>query len=200
MRGESRRASIRRHTSETRIELSLELDGSGVSDVATGIGMLDHMLTLFAHHGLFDLSAQCDGDLEIDEHHSAEDTMICLGQALAQALGDKAGIVRTAHSYVPMDETLARVAVDLSGRPYCVFRGEFTGSRVGALSTDLVPHLLESLAFHAGMNLHAEILYGHNDHHRAEAVFKALARALDLATRKDDRRSGVPSTKGTLNN
>ena len=143
---------------------------------------------------------QCDGDLEIDEHHSAEDTMICLGQALAQALGDKAGIVRTAHSYVPMDETLARVAVDLSGRPYCVFRGEFTGSRVGALSTDLVPHLLESLAFHAGMNLHAEILYGHNDHHRVEAVFKALARALDLATRKDDRRSGVPSTKGTLNN
>ncbi|MXZ42352.1 MAG: imidazoleglycerol-phosphate dehydratase HisB [Caldilineaceae bacterium SB0666_bin_21] len=200
MQGESRRASIRRHTSETRIELSLELDGSGVSDVATGIGMLDHMLILFAHHGLFDLSAQCDGDLEIDEHHSAEDVMICLGQALAQALGDKAGIVRTAHSYVPMDETLARVAVDLSGRPYCVFRGEFTGSRVGALSTDLVPHLLEALAFHAGMNLHAEILYGHNDHHRVEAVFKALARALDLATRKDDRRSGVPSTKGTLNN
>ncbi|MXZ24167.1 MAG: imidazoleglycerol-phosphate dehydratase HisB [Caldilineaceae bacterium SB0665_bin_21] len=200
MRGESRRASIKRHTSETRIELSLELDGSGVSDVATGIGMLDHMLTLFAHHGLFDLSAKCDGDLEIDEHHSAEDTMICLGQALAQALGDKAGIVRTAHSYVPMDETLARVAVDLSGRPYCVFRGEFTGSRIGALSTDLVPHLLESLAFHAGMNLHAEILYGHNDHHRVEAVFKALARALDQATRKDDRRSGVPSTKGTLNN
>ena len=200
MRGESRRASIKRHTSETRIELSLELDGSGVSDVATGIGMLDHMLTLFAHHGLFDLSAKCDGDLEIDEHHSAEDTMICLGQALAQALGDKAGIVRTAHSYVPMDETLARVAVDLSGRPYCVFRGEFTGSRIGALSTDLVPHLLESLAFHAGMNLHAEILYGHNDHHRVEAVFKALARALDQATRKDDRRSGVPSTKGTLHN
>lgn len=126
--------------------------------------------------------------------------MICLGQALAQALGDKAGIVRTAYSYVPMDETLARVAVDLSGRPYCVFRGEFTGSRVGALSTDLVPHLLESLAFHAGMNLHAEILYGHNDHHRVEAVFKALARALDQATRKDGRRSGVPSTKGRLNN
>jgi len=197
---ESRRASIQRHTSETRVELSLDLDGSGVSDVATGIGMLDHMLTLLAHHGLFDLSAKCDGDLEIDEHHSAEDVMICLGQALAQALGDKAGIVRTAHSYVPMDETLARVAVDLSGRPYAVFRGGFTGSRVGALSTDLVPHLLESLAFHAGMNLHAEILYGHNDHHRVEAVFKALARALDLATRKDDRRSGVPSTKGTLNN
>ncbi len=197
---ELRRASIQRYTSETRVELSLDLDGAGVSDVATGIGMLDHMLTLFAHHGLFDLSAKCDGDLEIDEHHSAEDVMICLGQALAQALGDKAGIVRTAHSYVPMDETLARVAVDLSGRPYAVFRGEFTGSRVGALSTDLVPHLLESLAFHAGMNLHAEILYGHNDHHRVEAVFKALARALDQATRKDDRRSGVPSTKGTLNN
>ena len=200
MRVESRQASIKRHTSETRIELSLALDGSGVSDVTTGIGMLDHMLTQFAHHGLFDLSAKCDGDLEIDEHHSAEDVMICLGQALAQALGDKAGIVRTAHSYVPMDETLARVAVDLSGRPYCVFRGEFTGSRVGALSTDLVPHLLESLAFHAGMNLHAEILYGHNDHHRVEAVFKALARALDQATRKDGRRSGVPSTKGRLNN
>ena len=200
MQAEARRASIKRHTSETRIELSLELDGSGVSDVATGIGMLDHMLTLFAHHGLFDLSVRCDGDLEIDEHHSAEDVMICLGQALAQALGDKAGLVRTAHSYVPMDETLARVAVDLSGRPYAVFRGEFTGPRVGALGTDLVPHLLESLAFHAGMNLHAEILYGHNDHHRVEAVFKALARALDQATRRDGRRSGVPSTKGRLNN
>ena len=200
MRVASRQGSVKRHTAETRIELTLDLDGSGVSDVATGIGMLDHMLDLFAHHGLFDLAVRCDGDLDIDEHHSAEDVMICLGQALAQALGDKAGIVRTAHSYVPMDETLARVAVDLSGRPYAVFRGAFTGSRVGGLGTDLVPHLLESLAFHAGMNLHAEILYGHNDHHRIEAVFKALARALDLATRTDDRRSGVPSTKGTLNN
>ena len=193
-----RQARIERKTQETQVVLELALDGSGIAKVDTGIGFLDHMLTLLAGHGLFDLTVQARGDLHIDEHHTAEDVCICLGRAIDQALGDRSGIVRTAHAYVPMDETLARVVVDLSGRPYCVFDAEFATARLGQLSTDLLFHLFESIAIHGRMNLHAVILYGRNDHHKAEGLFKALARALDAATRLDDRRAGVPSTKGTL--
>lgn len=194
----SRSATIERKTKETQIELSLTVDGSGRIDVDTGIGFVDHMLTLFAGHGLFDLTVKATGDLHIDEHHTAEDVFICLGKALDQALGDRRSIVRTAHSYVPMDEALGLVAVDLGGRPYSVFDAEFVTPRLGQLGTDLLFHLFESLAIHGRMNLHAKILYGRNDHHKAEALFKALARALDAATQIDPRRADVPSTKGTL--
>ena len=193
-----RKGSITRKTGETAIELSLVVDGSGKADIATGIGFLDHMLTLFAAHGLFDLTVRAQGDLAVDDHHTAEDIFICLGKALDQALGDRRGLVRTAHSYVPMDEALARVAIDLGGRPYCVFQAEFVTPRVGQLGTDLIFHLFESLAIHGRLNLHAHVLYGRNDHHKVEGLFKALARALDAATQIDPRRQGVPSTKGTL--
>ena len=193
-----RTARVDRATRETTVSVQLTLDGSGRAQVETGIGFLDHMLTLFAGHGLFDLEVRAQGDLHIDEHHTAEDTFLCLGKALDQALGDRRGIVRTAHAYVPMDESLARVVVDLGGRPYCVFEADFVTPRLGGLGTDLIFHLFESLAIQARMNLHATVLYGRNDHHKAEALFKALARALDAATRLDERRSDVPSTKGTL--
>jgi imidazoleglycerol-phosphate dehydratase len=193
-----RQARVERATRETSIVLSVNVDGSGRADIDTGIGFLDHMLTLLAGHGLFDLEVKAKGDLHIDDHHTAEDTIICLGKALDQALGDRRGIVRTAHSYVPMDESLALVAVDLSGRPYCVFNAEFATPRVGTLGTDLIFHLFETLAIHARMNLHAQVLYGRNDHHKVEALFKGLARALDAATQIDVRRQDVPSTKGTL--
>jgi imidazoleglycerol-phosphate dehydratase len=156
------------------------------------------MLTLLAGHGLFDLTVKATGDLHVDEHHTAEDTLICLGKAFDQALGDRRGIVRTAHSYVPMDESLALVAVDLSGRPYCVVNVDFATPRLGTLGTDLIFHLFESFAIHARINLHAQVLYGRNDHHKVEALFKGLARALDGATQLDARRQDVPSTKGTL--
>jgi imidazoleglycerol-phosphate dehydratase len=196
---EKREATIERTTGETAIRLSLLVDGSGKADIATGVGFFDHMLSLMAKHGLFDLSIRASGDLHIDEHHTAEDTCICLGRALDQALGERRGLVRTAHSYVPMDETLALVAVDMGGRPYCMFQADFATSRVGQLGTDLIEHLLESIAFHARMNLHAQVLYGKNDHHKVEAIFKALGRALDAATRIDPRLAGsVPSTKGVL--
>lgn len=193
-----RQARIERKTKETQIELELTIDGRGRVEIDTGIGFLDHMLTLFASHGLFDLTVRATGDLHIDEHHTAEDTMICLGKAFDQALGDRRGIVRTAHSYVPMDEALALVAVDLGGRAYSVFDAEFSTDRLGQLSTDLIFHLFESLAIHARMNLHAKVLYGRNDHHKVEGLFKALARAMDAATQIDPRRQDVPSTKGTL--
>ena len=193
-----RQARIERKTKETEIALELNVDGRGRVDISTGIGFLDHMLTLFASHGLFDLTVHAKGDLHIDEHDTAEDTMICLGKAFDQALGDRRGIVRTAHSYVPMDETLALVAVDLGGRAYSVFEAEFSTPRVGQLGTDLIFHLFESLAIHARMNLHAKVLYGRNDHHKVEGLFKALARAMDAATQIDPRRQDVPSTKGTL--
>ncbi|MFM7173015.1 MAG: imidazoleglycerol-phosphate dehydratase HisB [Caldilinea sp.] len=194
-----RTASIQRKTGETAIELTLTLDGRGQSTIDTGIGFLDHMLTLFASHGLFDLTVQALGDLQVDNHHTAEDTFICLGKALDQALGERRGLVRTAHSYTPMDETLALVALDLGGRPYCVFEGEFVTPSAGTLGTDLIFHLFESLAIHGRFNLHARVLYGRNDHHKIEALFKALAKALDAAATIDPRRQGVPSTKGTLN-
>jgi imidazoleglycerol-phosphate dehydratase len=194
-----RQASIERRTGETDIALTLTVDGSGQADVTTGIGFLDHMLTLWARHGLFDLTVRASGDLHVDEHHTAEDTCICLGRALNDALGERRGLVRTAHSYVPMDEALALVAVDLGGRPYCVVQADFVTPRLGQLGTDLVPHLLESIAFHGRLNLHAQVLYGHNDHHKVEAIFKALGRALDTATRRDERLADtVPSTKGVL--
>ena len=193
-----RKGSVTRKTGETAIDLSLVIDGSGTADIATGIGFLDHMLTLFAAHGLFDLTVHAQGDLAVDDHHTAEDVFICLGKALDEALGDRRGLVRTAHSYVPMDEALARVAIDLGGRPYCVFEAEFVTPRVGQLGTDLIFHLFESLATHGRLNLHAHVLYGRNDHHKVEGLFKALARALDAATQIDPRRQGVPSTKGAL--
>ena len=194
-----RSATISRRTGETEITLTLELDGTGQAEVATGIGFLDHMLALFAKHGLFDITIAARGDLHVDEHHTAEDTCICLGQALDQALGARQGIVRTAHSFVPMDETLGFVAVDLGGRPYCVVEAAFVTPRVGQLSTDLIAHLFESIAIHGRLNLHARVLYGRNDHHKVEALFKAFGRALDAATRIDTRLGGaVPSTKGTL--
>ncbi len=194
-----RTATISRRTSETDITLTLTVDGTGAAELATGIGFLDHMLTLFAKHGLFDISLKAVGDLQVDEHHTAEDVCICLGQALDRALGDRRGIVRTAHSFVPMDEALGFVAVDLGGRPYCVVEAVFVTPRVGQLGTDLIAHLFESIAVHGRLNLHARILYGHNDHHKVEALFKAFGRALDAATRIDERLGGaVPSTKGTL--
>jgi len=194
-----RTATISRRTGETDITLTLTVDGTGAAELATGIGFLDHMLTLFAKHGLFDISLKAVGDLQVDEHHTAEDVCICLGQALDRALGDRRGIVRTAHSFVPMDEALGFVAVDLGGRPYCVVEAVFVTPRVGQLGTDLIAHLFESIAVHGRLNLHARILYGHNDHHKVEALFKAFGRALDAATRIDERLGGaVPSTKGTL--
>lgn len=194
-----RSAAIQRRTGETDITLALTIDGSGTSTIATGIGFLDHMLTLFAKHGLFDLNIQAAGDLHVDEHHTAEDVCICLGQAFDRALGERRGLVRTAHSYVPMDEALGLVAVDLGGRPYCVVDAAFVTPRVGQLGTDLIPHLFESLAVHGRMNIHARVLHGHNDHHKVEALFKALGRALDAATRIDDRLgAAIPSTKGVL--
>jgi imidazoleglycerol-phosphate dehydratase len=194
-----RTATISRRTGETDITLTLTVDGTGAAELATGIGFLDHMLTLFAKHGLFDISVKAVGDLHVDEHHIAEDVCICLGQALDRALGDRRGIVRTAHSFVPMDEALGFVAVDLGGRPYCVVEAAFVTPRVGQLGTDLIAHLFESIAVHGRLNLHARILYGHNDHHKVEALFKAFGRALDSATRIDERLGGaVPSTKGTL--
>jgi imidazoleglycerol-phosphate dehydratase len=194
-----RQAHIDRHTAETQVTVTLTIEGSGRAEIDTGIGFLDHMLTLFAGHGLFDLVVKASGDLHIDEHHTAEDVCICLGKAFDQALSDRRGITRTADSFVPMDEAIAHVVVDLSGRPYCVFDAPFVTNRLGQLGTDLIPHLFESFAAHARINLHARVLYGHNDHHKVEALFKALARALDAACRYDPRRhNAVPSTKGTV--
>lgn len=194
-----RTASVSRKTNETDITLTLNVDGSGQHDIATGVGFLDHMLTHLAVHGLFDLTVRAAGDLHIDAHHTIEDTALVLGQAFAEALGEKKGIVRMGHAYAPMDEALAFVAVDLSGRPYAVVQAEWHAPTVGQFSTSLIPHFFESLAVTMKANIHARVLYGRDDHHQAEALFKALARALDAATRLDPRRAGaVPSTKGSL--
>lgn len=194
-----RTATVTRHTRETQITLTLNVDGTGQHAIATGVGFLDHMLTHLAVHGLFDLTVQAQGDLHIDAHHTIEDTALVLGQALAEALGEKRGLVRTAHAYVPMDEALALVAVDLSGRPYAVMQAEWRTPAIGQFPTALVPHFFESLAATLKANVHARVLYGRDDHHQAEALFKALARALDAATHIDPRRAGVvPSTKGSL--
>jgi len=193
-----RTATITRHTNETQIELSLNLDGGGSAQVDTGVGFFDHMLHHVAHHGLFDLSVKASGDLHIDAHHTIEDMAICLGRALDEALGDRRGIARMGAAYVPMDEALARVVVDLSGRPYAVIQADFRDTAIGQMPTTLVAHVLESIAFQGRMNLHAAVLYGRDDHHKAEALFKALGRALAAAVALDPRRGGVPSTKGTL--
>lgn len=193
-----RSAAIRRTTKETDVAVTLNLDGSGRSDVKTGVRFLDHMLDLFAKHGIFDLEIRCTGDLQVDAHHSVEDIGICLGSAFAQALGDKKGLTRFAHAYVPMDEALARVAVDLSGRPYLVYRVKAERERVGELDSELVEEFWRAVAVNARMNLHMELLYGRNAHHIFEAVFKAAARALSLATRIDVRVEGIPSTKGVI--
>ena len=194
----TRSATITRRTAETQITLSLNLDGSGAAEISTGVGFFDHMLHHVAHHGLFDLRVQAEGDLHIDAHHTVEDVAICLGRALDEALGERRGITRMGAAYVPMDEALARVVVDLSGRPYAVVQASFDAPAVGQMPTALVAHVLESVAFNARMNLHAAVLYGRDDHHKAEALFKALGRALSVAVALDPRRGGVPSTKGTL--
>jgi imidazoleglycerol-phosphate dehydratase len=194
-----RTAEISRKTNETQIEIKLDLDGTGTHQIATGIGFLDHMLTHLAVHGLFDLSVQGSGDLEIDPHHTVEDMALAIGQACDQTLNDRKGIVRMGDCFVPMDETLAHVAVDLSGRPYAVIQAEWHTPYVGNIPTSLFVHFFESFTVTARCNLHARVLYGRDDHHQAEALFKAWARALDQATRLDPRRGGaIPSTKGTL--
>jgi imidazoleglycerol-phosphate dehydratase len=194
-----RTALYQRTTQETEIQIRLCLDGNGSHEIDTGIGFLDHMLTHLAVHGFFDLDVQARGDLHIDVHHTLEDIALALGEAFRQALGDRKGIVRMASAYVPMDEALAFVAVDLSGRPYTVFEGAWHNPEVGGIPTSLFQHFLESFATTARCNLHANLRHGRDDHHQAEALFKAMGRALDSATSLDVRRSGViPSTKGTL--
>ncbi len=192
-----RTATISRKTSETDIEIFLNLDGRGQHEISTGIGFLDHMLTALAVHGLLDLNVSARGDLYIDSHHTIEDVGIVLGQAVDQAAGDRRGIQRMAHAYVPMDESLGFVALDFSGRPYTVFQADWRAPAIGQFPTDLVQHFIESLATHARLTVHAKV-EGRNDHHKAEALFKALGRALREALRIDPLRTDVPSTKGTL--
>ncbi|MBY0613452.1 MAG: imidazoleglycerol-phosphate dehydratase HisB [Beijerinckiaceae bacterium] len=194
-----RQATISRKTAETEIELAIDLDGTGRSDISTGIGFLDHMLTLLARHSLIDLAVKATGDTHVDFHHTTEDVGIALGQAVAKALGDKRGITRYADVHLPMDETLTRVAVDISGRPFLVFRTEFSAPKIGEFDTELVREWFQGFAINAGLTLHVETLYGLNNHHIAESCFKGLARALRLAVAIDARMADhVPSTKGTL--
>ena len=193
-----RESEIRRKTKETDIRVRLNLDGSGKSKISTGLPFLDHMLTLFAKHGLFDLDVACKGDLEIDDHHSVEDIAITLGQALVQALGDKAGIRRYGEAVVPMDEALCRSIIDLSGRFYLVYEAETRRQKIGNFSVELAEHFWRSLAETAKFNLHIDCLRGRNTHHILEGTFKASARALRQAVERDPRVKGVPSTKGSL--
>ena len=193
-----RKARKYRKTSETEISLSLGLDGKGLGKIKTGIPFFDHMLNLFARHGLFDLEVKAKGDLDVDLHHTVEDVGIVLGQALSTALGKKEGIRRYGCAHVPMDETLARVVVDLSGRPYLELRGLNRRGRAGNFSAQLVEEFLRALSVQGGMNLHAEILYGRDVHHQIEAIFKALAKALQEAVTRDPRVKGVLSTKGRI--
>lgn len=195
----TRQAQIERNTSETKIALTLTVDGKGESRVDTRIPFFDHMLTLFSRHGLFDLELTTNGDIEVDYHHTVEDTGIALGQAFAKALGDKRGIRRYGWAYLPMDETLARVVVDFSGRPFLEYRCGANGlSPVGLFPVSLLEEFLRAFSVHAGINLHAEILYGRDSHHVMEAVFKGLARAVCAACERDPRVEGIPSTKGVL--
>ncbi|MFA9516403.1 imidazoleglycerol-phosphate dehydratase HisB [Halopenitus sp. H-Gu1] len=193
-----RNAAVSRKTAETEIDLTLAVDGDGDSEIETGIGFFDHMLASFAKHGLFDLTVRCVGDTHIDDHHTVEDVAICLGEAFAEALDDKRGIRRYADRRVPLDEAVASVVVDVSGRPHYEFSGAFSQESVGEFTSVMADHFAMSLAHNANLTLHAEIVRGENAHHEVEALFKALARALDDATRRDDRRSDTPSTKGTL--
>jgi imidazoleglycerol-phosphate dehydratase len=193
-----RTANIDRKTNETHVRLTLELDGSGQADVKTGVGFLDHMLTLLAKHAVIDLNVKAKGDLEVDQHHTVEDVGICLGQALKQALGDKAGVRRYGHFTLPMEETLATVAIDLGGRYALVFRADFPSAKIGDFDTELVEDFWQAFAANALCNLHVLVHYGRNSHHISEAIFKSAARALRMAVEADPRSPGVPSTKGTL--
>ena len=194
-----RQADISRNTLETRIRVALDLDGTGVAKLATGVGFFDHMLDQIARHGLIDLTVEATGDLHIDAHHTIEDVGITIGQALAKALGDKKGLCRYGHAYVPLDEALSRVVVDLSGRPGLVFNVPFTRAMIGEFDVDLVHEFFQGLVNHAGITLHIDALRGDNAHHQCETVFKAFARALRMAVEADPRAAGaIPSTKGSL--
>lgn len=193
----SRTAAASRSTAETDVEVEVDLDGDGEADVDTGVGFLDHMLASFAKHGLFSLTVRCDGDTHVDAHHTIEDVGIVLGDAIAEALGDKRGIARYADRRVPLDEAVASAVVDVSGRPYYEFSGSFSQERVGAFTSAMAAHFFRSLAEHAGLTLHCAV-EGENAHHEIEALFKANARALDDATRIDERHDDTPSTKGAL--
>jgi imidazoleglycerol-phosphate dehydratase len=196
---DSRTATVKRRTKETKISATVDLDGTGAYDVSTGVGFLDHMIEQLARHALIDIALKAEGDLHIDQHHTTEDSGIVLGQAFAEALGDKAGITRYGACYLPMDETLTRVALDVSGRPYLVWKVDFTRSKIGEMDTELFREWFQAFAQHAGITLHVENLYGENSHHIAETCYKALARALRQAIAIDPRQSGrVPSTKGQL--
>ncbi|MBD3108563.1 imidazoleglycerol-phosphate dehydratase HisB [Bacillus sp. AGMB 02131] len=193
-----REGKVYRKTNETEIQLAFELDGEGKSALKTGVPFMDHMLDLVAKHGQFNLDIDANGDIEIDDHHTTEDIGICLGQAILQSLGDKKGIKRYGNAFVPMDDALAQVVIDLSNRPHLEFRGEWPSQKVGTFDTELVHEFLWKLALEARMNLHVIVHYGRNTHHIIEAIFKAFARALDEATLIDDRVKGVPSSKGML--
>jgi imidazoleglycerol-phosphate dehydratase len=194
----ARTATISRQTAETKVELTLNLDGSGQSTVRTGVGFLDHMLTLLAKHAVVDLTVDAQGDLEVDQHHTVEDVGICLGQALRQALGDKSGIRRYGFFTLPMEETLCTSALDLSGRYYLVFNAQFPSAKIGDFDSELVEDFWQAAAANALANLHINVPYGRNSHHIAEAIFKSTARALRMAVEADPRMPGVPSTKGSL--
>jgi imidazoleglycerol-phosphate dehydratase len=194
-----RKATIERKTGETQISVTVDLDGTGACQIATGIGFFDHMLTLFTRHALIDLTVAAKGDLDVDFHHTVEDTGIAIGQAVAQALGDRKGITRYASLDLPMDETLTRVALDISGRPYLVFRTTFSQPKIGEFDTELVREWFQAFAMNAAVTLHVETLYGENNHHISESCFKGLARALRAAVAIDPRQAGrIPSTKGSL--
>jgi imidazoleglycerol-phosphate dehydratase len=194
----SRTAKIDRQTRETQIRLELNLDGSGQGSWNTGVGFFDHMLELFTRHGAFDLTVEANGDLQVDQHHTVEDVGICLGQAVKQALGDKQGIRRYGHFTLPMEETLATTAIDLSGRYYLVFNAEFSSPKIGEFDSELVEDFWQAFAANALCNLHVLVHYGRNSHHVSEAIFKSAARALRMAVETDPRMTGVPSTKGVL--
>lgn len=193
-----RTSKIERNTAETQITLELDLDGSGQSQIQTGVGFLDHMLDLFTRHGSFDLSVTAAGDLHVDQHHTVEDVGICLGQALKQALGDKAGIRRYGHFTLPMEESLVSTTLDLSGRYFLVFQVEFPSEKIGEFDSELVEDFWQAVAANALCNLHVVLHHGRNSHHISEAIFKCAARALRMAVEQDPRTKGVPSTKGTL--
>ena len=196
---EARRATASRKTKETAISATVDLDGTGAYEVSTGVGFLDHMLEQLARHSLIDITLKAKGDLHVDQHHTTEDAGIVLGQAMAKALGEKSGITRYGFAYLPMDETLTRVAIDVSGRPFLVWKVPFTRSKIGEMDTELFREWFQAFAQHAGLTLHVETLYGENSHHIAETCYKALARALRQAISLDARQEGrVPSTKGQL--
>ena len=194
-----RTGSIARDTAETKIAITVNLDGTGVYEISTGIGFLDHMVEQFSKHSLIDVTMKVEGDLHVDQHHTTEDSAIALGQALAQALGDKAGIGRYGHAYSPMDETLSRVALDISGRPYFVWKAGFTQEKLGEWDTELIEHWFHSVAQSCGLTLHMELLYGVNNHHICESLYKGFARAMRSAVERDPRKgTAIPSTKGQL--